>query len=43
MASIEHLCIDCGHLWFNNALDSACPKCGSIDVDSESDEGRDGE
>ena len=40
MACMEHLCICCGHLEFNNIsyMTEPCPKCGSVRWASSCDE-----
>lgn len=29
MACMEHECLQCGYIWFNNTYNSSCPECGS--------------
>lgn len=38
MACMEHNCLNCNNIWFNNAKSGNCPECGSDDTRSYFDE-----
>jgi predicted nucleic acid-binding Zn-ribbon protein len=38
MACMTHECYTCRHEWSNNQAFDTCPKCGSYNVFSDSDE-----
>lgn len=38
MACMEHVCVDCGHMEFNNGYLLVCPKCRSPEIISHWDE-----
>lgn len=38
MACMEHLCMNCGHMEFNNTHMLVCPKCNSYETKSYWDE-----
>lgn len=47
MACMEHVCMKCGHIEFNNNNMLACPKCKAYEIrsfwDEEPDQDRDEE
>ncbi len=38
MACMEHVCVKCGHMTFNNNAMLVCPKCNSTEIISHWDE-----
>jgi len=38
MACMEHNCLKCDHVWFNNRAYDYCSKCGSMQVSHHWDE-----
>ncbi len=38
MACLEHECLGCGYLFFNNSTSEACPECGGHEFTSHFDE-----
>ena len=43
MACLEHVCRECGAVWFDNNPSAYCASCGTTDVATYFDEEDDGE
>ena len=37
-ACMDHVCVKCNHMWFDNKSHGVCPKCGSTETVDTFDE-----